>query len=188
MAAGIYIDNGGTFNMYGGTIIGNQATLHGGGVGVSAPGGVSAVFNMVGGTICYNTSVWGGGINIFAKVYLSEGCLIHHNAATNGGGGIELENGGKLYMNGGSVTDNVVLSQNGGMWKGGGIHLPNGAECHIKGNVQVRNNYQETFGNVQNNFFVRKEVAGKVILDGALTSDASVGFGTNGSVPFIVTT
>ena len=187
LGGGIYIDVRGTLNMYGGTVIGNQTSVHGGGIGVSSPNGTAAVLNMVGGTVCYNTSAWGGGINVFATAYLREGCLIHHNAVTNGGGGIELENGGKLYMNGGSVTDNVVLSQNGGMWKGGGIHLPNGAECHIKGNVQVMNNYKETYGTAQSNFFVRKEASGKVIFDGALSSDASVGFGTNGTVPFIVT-
>ena len=188
LAGGVGVDEGGTFNMYGGSIIGNQTSVHGGGVGVSGPGGKTAVFNMYGGSICYNSSAWGGGVNIFANAYINEGCSIHHNTATNGGGGIELESGGKLYMNGGSVTDNIVLSQNGGMWKGGGIHLPNGTECHFRGKVQIKNNYQETAGTKQNNLFIRQEVPGKAIIDAALTADALIGVGTNGAVPFVITT
>ena len=187
LAGGVYILDNGTFNMYGGCIIGNKANLHGGGVDVSAPGTKTAIFNMYGGSICYNSSTWGGGINVFGTAYVNEGCTIHHNTASNGGGGIELESGGKLYLNGSTVTENVVLSQNGGMWKGGGVHVPNGTECHLQGAVQIKDNYRETFGTSQSNMFVRREVPGKVILDSALSSNSSIGVGTNGDIPFTVT-
>ena len=184
---GVFVAKNGIFNLYGGCIIGNQATAHGGGVGVSPPGDNTALFNMYGGSICYNTATWGGGVNVYAVAHVNEGCAIHHNSASNGGGGIELESGGKLYLNSSTVTNNVVLSQNGGMWKGGGVHVPNGTECHIQGNVQIKDNYQETYGTKQNNLFIRKEVPGKVILDGTLTSNASIGVGTNGTMPFTIT-
>lgn len=187
LAGGVYIDQNGTFNMYGGCIIGNKATVHGGGVDVSAPGTKTAIFNVYGGSICYNSAPWGGGINVFGTAYVNEGCTIHHNTASNGGGGIELENGGKLYLNGSTVTENVVLAQNGGMWKGGGVHIPNGTECHLQGAVKIKDNYRETFGTAQSNVFVRQEVPGKVILDSSLTSNTPIGVGTNGAKPFTVT-
>ena len=187
LAGGVYILDNGTFNMYGGCIIGNKATLHGGGVDISAPGTKTAIFKMYGGSICYNSAPWGGGINVFGNAYVNEGCTIHHNTASNGGGGIELESGGNLYLNGSTVTENVVLAQNGGMWKGGGVHVPNGTECHLQGAVQIKDNYRGTFGTAQSNVFVRQEVPGKVILDSSLTSNTPIGVGTNGAKPFTVT-
>ena len=184
--AGVYVTGGGKFNMYGGTILGNLSSRHGGGVNVSMSSDGSE-FNMYGGCVCYNSAVWGGGINIFATARVSGESLIENNVASNGGGGIELESGGRLYMNGGTVTENRVLTQNGGMWKAGGVHVPNGTEYHLQGAVRVINNYEGASGTIQNNVFVRKEVPGKVILDGALAADASIGAGTNGAVPFTLT-
>ena len=184
--AGVYVTGGGKFNMYGGTILGNMSSRHGGGVNVSMSSDGSE-FNMYGGSVCYNSAAWGGGINIFASARVSGESLIENNVASNGGGGIELESGGRLYMNGGTVTENRVLAQNGGMWKAGGVHVPNGTEYHLQGAVRVINNYEGASGTTQNNVFVRKEVPGKVILDGALAADASIGAGTNGAAPFTLT-
>ena len=185
--AGIYATGGGKCNMYGGSIVGNLASRHGGGVNVSMSNDGSE-FNLYGGSVCYNSAVWGGGINAFATARVCGEGLVANNVASNGGGGIELESGAILYMNGGTVTGNRVLTQNGGMWKGGGVHVPNGTQFHISGNMRVTDNYQNSTGTVQSNVFVRKEVPGKVILDGALGSDASLGIGTNGTVPFTLTT
>ena len=175
---GVCVAKGGIFNMHGGTIIGNNASSHGGGVSVSGSGqGVSSVenFKMFGGAISYNTATWGGGIGVYGNVYTYNGAVISNNAANAGGGGIELESNGRLYMNGATVTENRVLNQNGGMWKGAGIHVPNGSQCHISGNLIVKNNYQGSSSTAQSNVFVRKEVADKVIIGGALDDTAQIG-------------
>ena len=184
---GVLVDSGATFNMYGGNIAGNchytDIDYHGGGIDVKS----NSTFNMYGGAVRYNTGIWGGGVNIYGTMNMSEGAVISDNIATKGGAGIEMENGGRLYMNGGTVTNNRIIAQNGGMYKAGGIHVPNGAELHVKGKVIVKDNYQGTSGMAQNNVFVRKEVPGKVILDSALTSGAYIGVSTNGSIPFTIT-
>ena len=185
---GVLVDSGATFNMYGGNIAGNchytDIDYHGGGIDVKS----NSTFNMYGGAVRYNTGIWGGGVNIYGTMNMSEGAVISDNIATKGGAGIEMENGGRLYMNGGTVTNNRIIAQNGGMYKAGGIHVPNGSELHIKGNVKIKDNYQGASGTTQNNVFLRQEVPGKVILDGALTAGASIGVSTNAAIPFAVTT
>ena len=71
--------------MYGGTILGNMSSRHGGGVNVSMSSDGSE-FNMYGGSVCYNSAAWGGGINIFASARVSGESLIENNVASNGGG------------------------------------------------------------------------------------------------------
>lgn len=175
---GVRVAIDGKFNLYSGTIIGNTATSHGGGVSVSGAGqGASSVenFKMYGGAISYNTANWGGGIGIYGKVYIYDTSIISNNTANSGGGGIELENNARLYMSGGTVSENRILAQNGGLWKGGGIHIPNGSEYHISGNAVVKNNYQGSSETEQNNVFVRQEVPDKIIIDGELTTNEKIG-------------
>jgi hypothetical protein len=71
--------------MNGGTISGNSATFHGGGVYSS-----SAIFTMNGGTISGNSAVDGGGLyNILSSLYIGGTSQIIENKATTGfGGGI----------------------------------------------------------------------------------------------------
>ena len=182
---GVNVSYNGTFTMNGGTVIGNRTPTtgwQGGGVNVSDGTGNhsgTGTFTMDGGEICYNFSNWGGGINSYGTVTINGSCVISHNTANCGGGGIELESGGKLYMNGGFVSYNRITGQDGGMYKGGGVHVPNGSECHLQGNVQITNNYQGKDGVTPNNMFVRNEALGKVFLNGQLDDNASIGVGTN---------
>ena len=172
---GVRVEKTGKFNMYGGTIIGNKASSHGGGVSASGAGqGVSNTKNFVmsGGAICYNAAGWGGGIGVYGEVYISGNSVISKNTASAGGAGIELESNGRLYLDGGNITENLLLDQNGGMWKGAGVHVPGGSEFHIKGTTQVTNNYQSN-GTTQNNVFVRS--GQKVTVDDMLAENARIG-------------
>jgi len=173
---GVNVQLNGRFNMYGGTIIGNKATSHGGGVCTSGSGNPASVvdnFVMYGGTICYNQANWGGAIAIYGNVYIHNEADVSYNVATSGGGGIELESKGTLYMDGGLVHDNVILSQNANMWKGGGVHVPSGSECHFNGSVQIVNNYQADEPGSKNNVFVRTGLF--LTIDAELAQNASVG-------------
>ncbi|MBQ6756537.1 MAG: S-layer homology domain-containing protein [Oscillospiraceae bacterium] len=98
---GVYV-NGGTFNMTGGTIIGNTAT-YGGGVYVDNGG----TFNMNGGTIIGNTANFGGG----GGVYVDSGDYDYDNSK-------EIP-GGTFNMNGGTISGNTAED-------GGGVYVASG--------------------------------------------------------------
>jgi hypothetical protein len=84
----VYVNNGSTFNMNGGTISGNTTIVShlqtsGGGVYVS-----SSTFNMNGGTISNNTATYdGGGVYVYSGTFTMTGdSLISDNNAYSGGG------------------------------------------------------------------------------------------------------
>ena len=171
---GVRIGLRGKFGMFGGTIIGNTATSHGGGVCVSGTDqGVSDTQNFImhGGKICYNKANWGGGIAIYGQTDITGHVSISNNVANSGGAGIELEKNGRLYMNCGIITDNVMLAQNGGMWKGGGVHVPSGSEFHISGDLQIKDNYQAD-GETNSNLFIRSGLS--LTIDSALNKGAFI--------------
>ena len=110
---GVYVASGGTFNMTGGTIIGNTAT-YGGGVCVASgyydtdnskeiPGGT---FNMNGGTIIGNTAEYYGG-----GVYVESGYYDNENSK-------EIP-GGTFNMNDGTISGNTA-------YHGGGVYVESG--------------------------------------------------------------
>ena len=163
----IFIDGSGKVNMHGGNIAGNYSTDHGGGVASNMNNSSrSAQFNMNDGVICYNASNWGGGISIYGTVNINNG-YVNNNTAVSGGGGIELESGGRLYMNGGTVTKNRITYQNGNMYKAGGVHVPSGSYFYVSGQVTIKDNYQGTGGTTQNNTFLRKGL--KITINGSVT-------------------
>ena len=120
---GVYINGNSTFNMYGGTILGNRATNGGAGVRVN-----QGTFNMYGGRVCYNTSNLAGGVRVknSSTMALYDG-KIDHNAATGGGsdahkghgGGILLDCGGVLNLNGGSIEANTASLLGDGVFVAG---------------------------------------------------------------------
>ena len=126
--SGVKVENGGTFNMYGGTITGNKATTgdtatqRGGGVYVD---GTGSTFTMNGGTITDNTATKGGG-----GVYVSGGTFtmkgnasVTSNRATDQNNGI----GGGVYVVDGTFTmnDNASVSGNTAN-QGGGVYVESG--------------------------------------------------------------
>ena len=112
---GVYI-NGGTFNMYGGSITGNTATDgkgRGGGVYVTSGG----AFKMFGGSITGNEATDGGGVYMIGSnsKFTMKGGSITGNTADGNGGGVYV-NGGTFEMSGSAgITGNKADSTGGGV-------------------------------------------------------------------------
>ena len=68
---------------------------------------------------------------------------------SHGGGGIYCEDGSKLTLNGGTITDNHVTTRDGAGGLGGGIFLKNGAEATINGGV-IKGNSAAKGGGIYN--------------------------------------
>ena len=111
---GVYVGEGGIFNMYGGKITDNISSS-GGGVGVSG------TFNMYGGTISGNTADGtethgGGGVSVgSSSTFTMNGGTISGNNAGSGGG-VYVSNSGAFTMNGGSITSNTAKNNGGGVF------------------------------------------------------------------------
>ena len=155
---GVYVSDGGSFTMYGGTIIGNTA-LSGGGVGV-APDSSTAIFNMKGGTITSNTSLYyGGGVfNVGGTVNMENGVISNNNATDSDygqGGGVS--NIGTFNMSGGSIQGNKASYHGGVRHNGGTVNITGGTiegnsatvacgglyvykTVNLSGNVKITNN------------------------------------------------
>lgn len=159
--AGVYVC--GTFNMNGGKIVGNSNGNNGGGVGTSA----NSTVTINGGTISHNKTGWGGGITVRGTFSMSSG-TISGNTATGGGGGIHVDNAGggspSVTLTGGSITGNTSGD------RGGGIHCYTVNTFKISGSPEISGNKR---GTIVENVYLPN---GKLItVDGELTSGASVG-------------
>ncbi len=99
---GVLVD-GGTFNMYGGTVSGNlEKPFSGGGVTVAR-----GTFNMYDGTIEQNAAPSAGGVYVDALgTFNMHGGTIRDNSAEMGGG---IGVAGNLNMDGGSVLGNAAV-------------------------------------------------------------------------------
>ncbi len=85
------ISVGGTFNMYGGNIVGNKA---------SPSGGVGSA---------------GGGINVTGAVTMHGGSIIG-NSASGVGGGVSISTGGTLNLIDGTINNNIADAGGGGVY------------------------------------------------------------------------
>ena len=121
---------GNTFDMYGGTITGNNATATddnmGGGVLVTGSGNGS--FNLRGGVITGNSAANGGGVAVCStqsnnkntsRCFNMSGGTISDNQASDNGGGVYVENNGRVTVSGGEIKNNTA-TKGGGI--GGGTH------------------------------------------------------------------
>ena len=133
---GVFVDGGGIFYMYGGTITANHATLgntvYGGGVyveGVTRNSDTVGTFHMYGGTISSNTVYNSTGISGGAGVYVGEGAAFYlHDGTVSGnralestrgsssGGGVYVESKGTFVFEKGSVSGNYAPSTGGGIF------------------------------------------------------------------------
>jgi hypothetical protein len=112
MGGGIH--NGGTFVMYGGKLMNNNAA-YGGGLWNNYN------FYMYGGEICYNDATYGGGVwnaNSGDAQMIIFGGRIYHNEAGYGGG-IWNNDNGNIEMQGGEIKENVAGKCGGGVWNQG---------------------------------------------------------------------
>lgn len=160
-----------TFNMYGGTILGNQAGI-GGGVYVSTQG----TFNMYGGTIMHNKATGtpsylfaGGGVQLF------EGCTfnmyggdISYNYSAKNGGGVAFSNNVDHFtMSGGTISHNNAVTN------GGGVYKPYSySKFYLSGNPVIGDN---TANSANNNVYLNNTSKDVLTLSSALTEGASVG-------------
>ena len=166
----------GTFNMYGGSITGNDTTSTGG--GVSLPyGAYSARFNLYGGSITNNTANnggdGGGGVHILSGYFtMYDGRITENqaNGANFGGGGVYLSETGSFIMKGGSITNNTAKN-GGGVFTS--VNLSTGLT--VSGDVTITGN-KNADDKAENVYLVN----GKTIeIAGALTGGpASIGVTT----------
>ena len=170
----------GTFNMYGGSITGNDTTDAGG--GVSLPYGAhSARFNLYGGSITNNTANnggndGGGGVHILSgKFTMYDGRITENHAdrANYGGGGVYLSRAGYFIMKGGSITNNTAKN-GGGVYTS--VNLSTGLT--VSGDVTItgNKNADDTVENVYLGSDKTIEIAG------ALGENASIGVTTESTI------
>ena len=114
---GIFCNQGGYINMYGGTISGNSANK-GGGIYLTHDGLPSNVF---GGTISNNNAEFGGGIcsyrygNNGGYGLNIHGGTIEYNTASSNGGGVHSGNNSRLYCGASVIKNNKATSKGGGV-------------------------------------------------------------------------
>ena len=190
---GVYVQYG-TFNMYGGSITGNQTdgnyndgTTFGAGVYVAT----YSVFNMYGGKITGNMGYSGGGGVYVAPTYADSsravfnmsGGEISGNSSLYGNSSGVYVNGGEFIMSGGSITGNA----------GYGVYLCDyknnfGDTCPgaftVSGKVSVTGNYKNVYNNgtlvgtLDYNVFLS---TGKTItVEGTLDAASKIGISTQG--------
>ena len=142
---------GSSFEMTGGSILGNTADMDGGGVHVGAKG----QFTMAGGKIIGNTATRGGGVYVAngAKMDMSGTAQIgggsgDANTATNGGGVYVTGADSKLDMTGGNILGNRASSLGGGMCVDGGATMKMSGAAQIGGGSGEGNTGGTTGGGV----------------------------------------
>ena len=134
---GVEIRNGGTFNMSGGAISGNNRIPGlGGGVDILSGG----TFNMSSGIISGNRAGTSAGVGNFGTFNMSGNAVISGNTAEAGGG---VGNFGTFNMFGNAViSGNTVSSDSGGVY--------NGNTFTMSDNATIRNNSASFGGGVTN--------------------------------------
>lgn len=142
--------SGMTFDMYGGTISGNNgnSTYKGGGVYLNHP---DAVFNLHDGTISGNTtSASGGGVSVVYGTFNMYNGTISKNTATGSGGGVFMDYG-TFNMSGGTIDGNMTTENNGGgvFVNGyGTFNLQDGTISNNKSTASRNSSYQYGGGGV----------------------------------------
>jgi uncharacterized repeat protein (TIGR02543 family) len=122
--AGVYVQQGGTFDMTGGRISGNKlsSTGHGGGVfinGYNSGSTGTTTFTMTGeATIDANEASEGGGVAVYnaGAKFVMEGGYIQNNKATLYGGGVFMGYACEFSMTGGIIRKNESSKDGGGIY------------------------------------------------------------------------
>ena len=156
--SGVLVQNGGKFNMYGGTIVGNSGTtVSTGGASGRRGGGVyvkdaASRFDMYGGAITGNTAgggyatLGGGGVFVNSGEFDMYGGEITNNAATanaDNGGGVQVLGNGTFNMTGGTIGGEGKGNTSG--WSGGGVYV-NGATFKMSGDAAIIGNSARSGG------------------------------------------
>ena len=156
---GVYVYNQ-SFTMEGtAKVTNNQATFYGGGVYVFQYPEVT-----IGGSaeISSNKTEKGGGVYIGAassyNTIIRENATIKQNTAMSSGGGVYVDDYGKLEMQGGAISNNQLQSTEG---YGSGVYFSNGV-FSISGSAQIATN---------NDVYLGGESYPAITIAGALTAD-----------------
>ena len=124
-------DERGTLSMKAGSISGNTAYEHGGGVYVAT----DRQFTMSGGEISGNGATGnGGGIFSHGIVTISGG-TISGNEAANGGGVLVYTADATFEMSGGTISGNSAVKESGG-----GVYVYQNAQFTMSGTAEISNN------------------------------------------------
>ena len=124
--AAIYV-NGGTLNLYSGTLSQNKG-YYGGAVSVRKDGNA----NLFGGTISDNTAPFGGGLYVANSTVTLSGTKISENSAKKGGG--VYNQNGTVTIEQGEISKNQVNGEvNGDTPNGGGIYNDNTGTVTMNG-------------------------------------------------------
>ncbi len=128
-AGGIFVEGGGTFNMWGGSVSGNTAAGAGGGVFL----GDQSTFYMTGGTVSDNrASESGGGMAaVNSSIRVVSGQFTKNSAGLNGGG---------MYLQGGATELNACSVEANTAGCGGGICTSTEAALSLKNGASVTKN------------------------------------------------
>ncbi|MED9969502.1 MAG: right-handed parallel beta-helix repeat-containing protein, partial [Ruminococcus sp.] len=158
---GAGVRNDGNFTMNGGTITGNTATAHGGGIYT-----IHGDFIMNGGIITNNTADGvGGGVCASGPFTMNNGKITNNKANGSGGGGVYVDSA--FVMNNGEISGNIASDNGGGVCvnkntftfkngiiegnvanNGGGVSLTN-SNCYCNmsgGTIQYNCGYGNTGG------------------------------------------
>ncbi|MCL2444975.1 hypothetical protein FWD07_02540 [Candidatus Saccharibacteria bacterium] len=146
---GVFIQAGGTFNLYNGLIYNNHSlNVNGGGVRLH---GAGTTFNMYGGEVRYNHTLGnsGGGVALQAGTTfnLHDG-VIGNNAAATNGGGVIVEGGAQFVMEDGMVvgnTSNGTAVANGG----GGVFMTAAASNFTMNGGYISGNNAQRGGGIR---------------------------------------
>ena len=156
---------GGTFNMYGGSITGNDYNYSGGGVHVK-----NATFNMYGGSITGNTSSPAGGVYVGENgTFNMNGGEISGNTSSTYGGGVYVYRNAEFTMTDGSITDNAAGSS-GSQYDGGGVCVASQGKFHMNGGSITRNTSPSYGGGVRVYQNAEFTMTGGSITDNAASS------------------
>ena len=138
-AGGIMIEDGGSLNLWGGSITGNSCGGSGGGVVLA---GAGSKLYVAGGTIKENKSNGSGGgvASVEGTVEIVKG-EVTGNTADGSGGGLYLQ-GGTATLQDCDINANIAGS-------GGGICTATEAALTFKGNVNIQRNHAVSQENVQ---------------------------------------
>lgn len=139
---GIYADSKTTVNITGGDVYYNYASNNGGGLYWY---GESLTVNSSSIHISLNGASRGGGIYIGADGNLGQAAM-NKNQAVMSGGGLFINNGKKVTINGSLKIQNCKADGGSGSAYGGGIYNGSGAELTVSGGMLLSGNSAVTTG------------------------------------------
>ena len=172
----VYVNEGATFNLFGGKLTGNgpkttTAAATGATVFLRSAAKGGATFNMYGGEITGNggEKSWGGAVSnasgnagkpVYVNIY---GGKIYGNTAMNGGA-IRMENSSVTTIYGGEIYDNTATSS------GGAVYITKNAELVLKGG-KITGNTSDLGAGIYVNSTGKVSISGDPIVTDNLEQD-----------------